>query len=1516
MPKALSIPLSFVFILLVSCFWPVTVTAQNNTEPSNSTTPVVEVSGLDLCPLTGVEVVSLDDEQAIAIQGIVKQDVATSARNYREQKAIEELGLNETRKTESQRRLEKYNLYFMGPDGNVFYAPKLKDSLTNQNGWLIGTTIDGRVEYGGMMAEDLAMCPELPVNETADGICTKATGERTDDFQIKPGGYTTGFVNQSVETAGSAWVSMVNSLALHPEVEGAWGYVSLDPSRIKSDKWTTTLSVFPAGGATYVIPRTYMYFNARMKSLAIFDSATQGLFMAHALGTLVGPLTTRLFKGRTFMRTAARNDEWISQLGRTRADELRVARKELDDALAELNRIDPIKDPVRAERVCNKVKKNARIIKEQAETIGKSQASKKHFNFIKSSVIDDIDQAKFPSDAATRGSLRHQKLMEYGVQQDLMPKKLIGKEMNKFTHSDLDEYHKLLGNMGEEQIFNKVVGKKDVGALTDPSIFDFSVVQKKFPSDLVEGIDNVDLSRAMDMSDSADQLIKGADSYSLGAQTKNVEALKVGKDLIGKSESSLLLEHTDEFIETVRRTVPKKVGDAGYKTTTKGSTFKHLRRIVSGEWALGTQFAKSSTAGRYVARGVILAQKSAFSLIQSIYKVARPIALVAYGVHLGGLIFESRGFLEMSSPGLSMHWDPQETGPLMTPKSNIILLGVPKDLPAFYEAGRGGYFVGKDIAGFLTSMGVDPMISAKYSKLGQNLLFGGIMYEPPQGIISVEQEKARGFTKITEIESKYRLSLYNWENHDMVMVEDPASMELIQDNALSALGMRTTNIDLYKHSLGQMGQVQNVFPMSWTLTDKLSDWGFQSKMIGVGTVAFLLPSIPTLRYPLAPLLISVLSEGVFGAGQDLITSKVTSMKDLEKCYTNTTYEGSVIDCNDRPPCEEVEARCEGQIGLMSAYLGISGTIQMITERSAVATPINLGLGIADYIVISGPGEMEGKIEITERCMQELLTCNERSFLVVGGSQYSDPSVIKAEEEQAQSLKSMPLLDQLPIEDFLEGFEQGKNDSLIKPAQLQLNVHSEMDHATGRVDFKEINYVHLKDARVDWLTDELSLHLCPEYGGDVQDELCVTIEGNTLYVGDKAIVTDELVPFKWLDLNLPALVIPNTAVAINMNETNDCAIFTADKTGKNIHFNPTIKAEFTKEHFDELERLMGPLRDIETDEGAVYPNMDYNGDYRWEHDSPDGSFVYTEKDVSVTGKGQVHFGNQTLTFRSAVFEGGVVTKKGDKIYIVPKYFKTPMKGEDWYQATKGHPFVSDTGQALEVFDEDGNLMGINGSLTRIPGGDKLGTITKVIGEDENGDEVSFAFTEDENGTKVLQLTYGNQTETYGLDQVEVDEASGCIFIYEKGKPHIEANMIRKICMETKPTGETVINISNPQTGETLAEGIVEYILGTGGAIRYDKDNNNYVFVNGQPIRMNNEFKTNGFNPITGRPEAPLLQPTAVDGERTGGPGTNGENGGYSVPIRPEGMYQLLYLLVLAAGLFAANYLIKKKTRKTP
>ncbi|MCD6414614.1 MAG: hypothetical protein J7L23_03220 [Candidatus Diapherotrites archaeon] len=1509
--------LIFVFILLASSFWPIAVMAQENNTAgegdSNSELPATTT----MCALSGLEVINLDRDEAVAIQGIVTQDVATSAERYREQQAAEKFGLNNTQKTESQKRLEKYNLYFMGPDGIVYYSPVLNDRMRSNNEWLIGTSIDGRVEYGGEMGEDLAICPELPINETSEGICTKRNGEKTDDFNIKPGGYTTGFINKTAETVGSNWITAINSLSLHSDA-GAWGYVSLNPSRLKASKWTTTMAVFPAGGSVFVIPRTYMYFTTRMKSLAWFDGATQFVFMAYAFGSLLKPAVSKIFKRDSlFLKQTARANENARKLFLDSDTDIITLQKHLD------NMDDEVKALLRSKEL-----KRSSVLNKLDDLIRHTDDADDIFSNKLAKVINDmtgegdlVKETEFTNkltmalegkDMQSAKSVLH----GFGFTDDAVDKVIKSYEIlpsGSFSITGTDvlsklEVHNTYDLMKHTRSYELFGKCKKVGLIKEGKV-----------AEIMDPQDLRAISSYYDALRDEEKLLKAAHRAASAEDTVSFRT--------ALSElSTMKKEPTNEIFRMVRTGYQSKPVDNLPRYT---RWFTKEREFFGASWigrkgrilSSGTESTKVTNP--LVIRALRLPQKSLFAFVQGLYFIARPITLIAYGLHLTGLLFEKQGYLTLTAPGLSFHWDPSETGALLTPKSYIILIGVPKSISAFYGSGFGGYIVGKTLRDFLVSSGLNSVVATKYSELGQNLLFGGIMYEHYPGIIEVQRAKPKGITKIEPTSNGYLMRLRDWENQVMVMVEDPASMDIANGKATTALGMRTSDIDVYQHILGNPGEVKNVFPFSWSMSEKLRDWGTQTSLIGVSSIVYLWPAIPVTKYAIAPLILGLAGKAISGGTKTFLTTKLTSMKDLEKCYSQTNYTGGGLDCVKRPPCEAVEASCEAKIGMMSIWLGTSGIIQSITQNSMVLTPLNIGLGLVDYVVLAGPGKIKGKMEVTSECMQDLLTCSERSFMVVGGSQYEDPSVLKAEEEQSKQLKGLPGLENLPLNDFLEGFSKDKNDSMLKPAQMQMNIHSEMENATGRVAFKRIYYVHLKDAKIDWLTSNLPIHLCPMEGNDVNDSLCVTINNRNLIVGNRTIVSDDLVPFRWMDETLPAMVIPNTAVVVNMNETTDCPIFISDPSGKVVSFNPMVIAKFSGEHFDELARSMGPLRDIETDKGAIYPNMDYNGHYRWEMDYVDGSFKYSAEKLTVTGMGNVKFNNESFAFKSAVFEGGVIIKKGDRIYIVPKYFKPPMTAMDWLRATKGQPLVSDTGAPLEVNDEYGRLIGINGSNTRIPGGDKLGIITRVdASKDLNGngkidanETAGFRFyTGKDNRTK-MDLWYDGKRETYDGSQIEIDEDTGCIKIYEEGKEHIQANLLREVCLKTLPNGATEIHIHDGNGKQLTEPRIVDWIRGTGGAIKYDPNTNNYVFVNGQPIQLNNDFSKVGFNPITGRTEPPLLQPSAVDTGLTNYPNLNG-TGGIKVPIRPADWTVVIYALALVGGIFLARVYSKKKKRETP
>ena len=911
--------------------------------------------------------------------------------------------------------------------------------------------------------------------------------------------------------------------------------------------------------------------------------------------------------------------------------------------------------------------------------------------------------------------------------------------------------------------------------------------------------------------------------------------------------------------------------------------------------------------------------------LKALYFGARRVALWAYGLQLISELFLVNGYLEVSPPGLTLEWNKATEGDSFNKQAYVVVKGTPTTIPGMYSSGIIGPLGSKELGEFLISIGADPMMAGKYSKLGQYFALG---YDFNQNaypkIIQVKEEgKPSGITRIDKVNGGYLLRFMNWKQKGLMVFEDPATMVRLGSNAvLSAVGMQSSGADIYSYIYGNPNAVKEMFPVTWSLSQKLGDWGFLTGMVTSGTVFYTLPAIPTTGKFIGAFMYSAGFRGAFGAGRDLMVAKTTSMKSLEQCVSQGTCK--------RPSCEEVEVRCEGDLGAMSMWMIASGATQVALDYSGAAGVlplVSLGLGIADMVVLEGgiplPGGgikfFEGKMEKTDRCMKELLTCDERDFLILGGQKIMDPNVLMEEQQKAKKIKGIPGLDALSIEDFFKGF--GNQTSPMNIEQEQMNIHAEMDNATGRLAFRQIYYVHLIDATIDWLTSSLPVTMCGLTNN--QTSQCVDIQGDTLSYGNVS-VTSDLIPFKWMDTELPAMIIPNTAVYFDLG-TSTCAVFAVDGTGSNLTINPSLISKFDGLNFEDLERSFGKLRVINLDDGSIYPSPDVDGKMRLEIDKADGSFDESNGTVFLDATGKVHFislktgKEEAHGFRSAVFSGGVIVKNGDKIYILPRYFKLPVSGAMWRQLTKGTPLVSKNGKQLESLDELGNILGINASNTMVPGGDKLGIITSVSAQkDINGDGVisdnekaGWRFYKVGNKT-FFDLMYNGKKETYGSDQVEVDKDTGAIKVYEKGKPHQDQYLLRSIETKVDSLGRTLMTVKDGKGNKLLEDALITWIKGSGGSISYNPDTNNYVFVNGQPIELNNEFKTNGFNPITGLTDPPILQPSAKHGAKA----WEGEQKKAQMPMVPTipQEWELVYVVILIAGLFLVREIRVRKTRR--
>jgi len=1580
---------SLTFLLLVSCFYP--VLAVDPIETTVDVDTIVDDIAVPMCSvssLLGVKELSVDD--AIAIQGVVQQDVATSAEKYNRMSAVEELGLKVD--NEDQKIIDKYNLYFVGPDGEVEYGQVLDQSLNNNNrGWLIGTMIDGRVEYGGKMGEDLILCPELPIGAESTGLCLVKEGESRNDFKQSANGFT--IVDEVLGTdevggvlpggsLGHSWVSMVNSLSLRG-AEDPWGSVTLGQSRMKAHSWRTTMALFPESSTLLIIPRTYMYFSARMKTLGIFDMATQFVVMGSAIGSMLGSLRANT-KGLQSLDNAGSMNKRIKKLFTGNVEELQSSQKTVQRqirALKDMNPVEMVKNQEKSVQTLGEYLTQSRVFTETATTkvmggigdFGKADTFAGKVAGAGENVFGDVGAFSsmdgFQVYERLAGKLdKNFLLSNFGGITDMSTYTKLTEAQRVTAMTTVGENIKLMGIVPDVPGANPAMAWNELmtlhvkkSGLLNPGVCDMNALASMTNQLPPTGINDLitaqkyesKISQAMNALSSADPNTPGSHQQALAvlddlrqsARTEDLFKVDKGIDKMMKGTIDGYADNLPRFTETVdpntgetikslySTSIDKfKVADPDVpgeflkfgnwdKIRAGGTTASEsAKRFLNGDiwysWGMRSGHADDAVLRYGLFPAGKLLTKAASGFVKSLYTVGRKIAILGYALNLVSTL-EIPGWLELASPGLTVEWDYETTGPVFTNQSSIILLGVRNNIPGLYSAGAGGYFLSSDIMPFIASLGIsDPSIAEKYSNLGDNLLFGGILYNEYPQLIEVQEEKPRGITKFEEYKTGYKLSIMNWDNHAFTMLEQPSSMKEIKGTKTSSLGMRTLNTDLYAHTFGDKNEVQEVFPLTSTLAEKLSSWGLHTNLAISGSVLYTIPRIGASKYFFGVTIASALSMSIFGAGTDLLTSKTTSMQDLENCISDPEYEPEHFSCGRTRPCEEVEAACEAKIGRQSAWLAASGITQVVLDKTAVFAPLNLVLGIADYGIMEGlGGAYEGKTQATQRCLREMLTCAESSFIILGGSSYRDPDIIQAETESASQIQMLPGLEDLPIDDFIDGMNLTAPFEL---GQMQSNVHTEMEHATGRQVFAEIYYAHIQDATIDWLEGNLPIHLCPENEDGVDDEQCITVQGEDLIVGNKKIVSNVLVPFKWMDEEIPALVIPNTAVTVDITTDSNCDLFTVTKDGK-VVFNPDIISKFSTLNFEELSRTFGTLRVIDTEKGAIYPNIDYNGDLRFEMNHEDGAFYYSEDQVEVTANAKTLFNDKEYAFNSAVFAGGTIVKRGDVIYILPKYFRPIMSGRQWLEQTQGRPLVSDTGEQLEAFDDQGNLMGINAGLTRIPGAEKLGILTRLDAEkDLNGDGIisdeeksGWRFYSDEEGNAKFDLWYNGIKETYDADQIEIDEETGAIKVYEKDTEHVEANLLRSLETKVDSLGRTLFTIKDGQGNVLLEEALVTHLKGTGGAIRYDPDNNNYIFVNGQPVELNNEFKTNGFNPITGRTDPPLLQPSSTSTYQTY-KGAEDETQLPAIPSRPEETLPLLvYLLALVVGITTVHTIKKKK-----
>ncbi len=1454
--------LFLVFVLMFSSFWPF-VYAQ----PTPSLAEKVS-----FCNLGGIGVVDLSYNDVTAIQGIVTQDVLTSAENYKTMKALRAVGAQ--RETGPAQVAKKYRLYFVGPDGQIKYADILENKFTSAQDWLLNTTIFGRVEYGGTMGEDLLVCPDLPTNEK--GMCNYKAGDSIQDVYSKD--WSVGVeVNTSspqavlgsaAEQYGKAYFSTVSNLVqMAQNANDPFGSVDIGMSRLRAHRYTVSLAA-PGGSQLFVIPKTYMYFMNQLKNLAQFEAAAQAAFLIGGIFNVV--------KGFRSAGTQIANKESIF----TRAEDKWKAIK---------NRLLKAKSP-------DDIYTSAKEIKKITEAGVNSEISS-----VWSKVLQDM------------GAGQNDKL-------------------------------RALVNKNNDEIV-KAVLKDDPNALADTLMLNAKQMRytyldsdkaKRLANQLIDGVwSDPKLSKLLKYNQESNQIISSLEDIKrISDKKKRAEALEEWMNTYGSTRDDLA-KFADSTILGLRKARTKssswlvkmglanpKSGDIGMYTAeflTKQKEISPFRQFIG----LPVKYEGFETA---IVHASTLGVAGAFlrSYLKALYYVGRPITAFAWGLQIFSELFLMNGYLELSPPGLTLAWNPQTTGSLFTKDAYILIKGTPSNIPGMYSAGALGSLGAQDLAEFLLKAGIDPVLAGKYSEFGQYLIFG-YDFNPNayNKIIKVEKEgQPTGITRLTRAGNGYLLRMANWRQTGISVLEDPTTMkEVGNQTLLTSVGMITSGADIYSYIYANPSQVKSAFPVTWTFAEKIGDFGFLSQAVTSASIMYLWPSIPRIRTAIGATLITGLSKSMSAGGKDLIMAKVTNMRDLENCVNGG-------NCT-RPPCEQVCAQCQADLSVMSTYLVASGITQTILDYSSggILAPVSFALGTVDMIVLEGgiplPGGgiklFEGKMEKTRRCLNELLTCDERNFIIIAGQKIQNPDVLMKQQQEASALKGIPGLDQLPVQDLLKPL--GNMTNPISLDQEQLNIHGEFYNVTGRIALRNIYYLHIIDATIDFLANDFPLHMCGLTDNDTISQ-CVDVNGDTLTYGNTTIQSP-LVPFKWMDTKMPAVVIPNTGVYVNISNS-DCAIFSVAPDALEPRFNPEITSKFSGLNFTDLERTFGNLRVINLDEGSIYPVTNIDGKLRLEFDRNDGGYEESNGTVFLQRNGKLVFTNlkgktEELSFRSAVFAGGTIVKRGDAIYILPRYFRPAMSGVSWYQLIGPRLFNSLNGQSPVAVDSQGNILGIDARNTKIPGADKLGIITAVSGyKDLNGDgkiqdneKAGWRFYKVGNKT-YFDLYYKGHKETYDSSQVEVTP-DGTIKVYEKGKPHTDAYLLREISTRVDQLGRTLMTIKDGNGNTLLKDALITWLKGTGGSIQYNPDTNNYVFVNGQPIELNNEFKTNGFNAVTGMPDPPLLQPSAVHGTKP----WESENKQTKVPpVVPTVPLEDLpfYVLAIAIGLAGIYTYKRQQTRK--
>ncbi len=1479
-------------LLMVSLFAPYGVMAQENDE--SEVVPIsleVNESTAGFCDIeAALDVVELDAQQAVALQGIVTQDVATSAEEYRKQASLDELGVDT--RTERAKVADKYNFYFMGPDGTVFYYEVLDDLMRRDNGYLIGTDITGRIEYGGHLRENLALCGKSPSNVTTN-VCSE-TGNVDK-------------VNSYVEelkaaSAASQAISLVTTLAPMQELTPS-DVLNLGQSRMRMTEFTTSMATSGPGSSIFILPQALVMYTAAMKKLDMLDLVVAAI----SIGSL--------FKGQKVVRKAVNIKEKTGFFQR-------------------------IKDIMRGSKSASYAD-DATNIKYMENAVHRGETLQSQVKTIQGMDQTDLKKLKSAMDTAfDQGDEFHRATKTLKDNGDEIAEALGDATGDTkaaldatvdHSKASLSEAHELYSKGDVDGALKKLYEIPEA-KLVDTGYSPKGFIYKKYDTgalDVVSTLDEVppgrvviyDPNYVMEPADFT-QLVgtKGAQSQDVATLFKpnriksfpSSELQSITKTYESATGTTRTVSEMKDFFRFSRKT--ESVTGSLAKSTTPGAARREF--ALAAKATVGAKLAKTFVAGIYLGKGT-------------------KAVMIARGLHYINDLFFRQGFFELTGAGLTLRYNKDEIGTIYRDDSVIVLLAQNSLVQGLLTAYMGGE-LGATLFGILGQVNdnVEPLVN-KANLLGDVLVFGGIMYPPTSGVVQVISEQPQGTTHIEDMNGYYLMRIREWDDHVFSAVEDTKTMKETGGGLVTAMGMWTNKVDLYGHMYNdEDANLEGVFTKLDPIIGKLGSWGVFSNLLIASSASYMFfgpasmgtgaVSASIVGMPLGAFLTA---KGGLLAGQEFMSAQYTNMNDLAQCVRgdNVTEEPETEGVMDSPIAEGVgEAtglsegfKCERQAcaPVLASCFAKEGTGSAVMTTTAALSYAAVGPGAVAIITAVDVIASIAKIKIRENCLADLATCQEHTFTIIGAAQYSDPVLIM-EQQQSEQLSALPGLDDLPVKEFLDssGLSNVTNP-LEEFSQQQLNVHTEGYNASGRIAMDQVYYVHLQDVSIQWVEGNLPLNLCSlDDEGDPEEENCLKVIGENVMVGGKTIVTDELVPFKWMDTEMPALVIPNTAVTVDIPTAPGCRLFTVDKTGTRLQLNGDVIDTFEEKGFDEVTRLLGTLRVINTASGAIYPSVDYNGDYRFEHDKADGSYGYSENDVSVTANAKVNFEDDSFNFESAIFSGGSIVKKGNKIYILPKYFMPEMTGKQWLELTKGAPLRSDTGAPLEALDAEGNIVGIDASVARIPGGEKLGTLTRLDAwKDLNGDgeiqdeeKAGWRFYTDENNESKFELFYNGEKEVYDSDQIEVDEETGNIKVYEKNQPHTEANLLRDIETKVDSLGRTLLTIRDGEGNTLLEEALVTYLKGTGGAIRYDPDNNNYIFVNGQPVELNNDFKLNGFNPITGRTDPPLLQPSAVKSNLNDYEPPEHEPP--KVPIRGDGFGVVFYVFAILAGI----YIINRKT----